>query len=303
MANQPIVLVPLDGSDVSERVLPYAAEFAARAGGRLHLLSVFEGIEFELRALQSAETIDRVRAECLGFYEEYLAAAKAKVQGVEVETQVAEGHPVDVIADVADELKPYIVAMSTHGRSGLGRALMGSVADKVTRSAKYPTLLVRNEKEGRPAAYTVGKIMLPLDGSELSEGAIPMTGTVAQHHNATVELVRVVPFASAGVYAPGFAGAAYAGTIDEVERSLEQAAEAYLQQKMPLVTGAPSVRAFVLRGSPFQAISDFAQEREADLVVMSSHGRSGLRRLALGSVATSVIQDSGVPVLLVPSGE
>lgn len=301
MANQPVILVPLDGSDVSERVLPYAAEFAARAGARLHLLSVFEGIEFELRALQAAETIDRVREECLGFYRDYLASAQAKVQGVEVETEVAEGHPAEVVDSVADRLKPFIVAMSTHGRSGLGRALMGSVADKITRSAKYPTLLVRPEKAGTAAAYKIGKILLPLDGSELSEGAIPMAGAIAQQHNATVELVRVVPFASAGVYAPGFAGAAYAGTIDEVERSLEQDAEAYLQQKMSLVAGAPSVRAFVLRGSPFQALSDFAHEQHVNLVMMSSHGRSGLRRIALGSVATSVIHDSGVPVLLVPA--
>ena len=111
MANQPVILVPLDGSDVSERVLPFAAEFAARAGARLHLLSVFEGIEFELRALQAADTIDRVREECLGFYREYLTSAKAKVQGVEVETPDAQ----TVVFRLKQPSAPFLLRNATIG--------------------------------------------------------------------------------------------------------------------------------------------------------------------------------------------
>ena len=255
----------------------------------------------ELKALQPAENVANIREECIGFYREYLEGAKAKVR-VPCEIEVGEGHPAEVILAAAERLQPAMIALSTHGRSGLSRAVIGSVADKVVRANTFPTLLVRRDEDDvPPASYAIAKILVPLDGSELSESPLAAAGAVAAQHNAEVTLLRVVAFATAQIYAPGYAGPIYAGGIEEIEESIQKDAEAYLQDAMKRVQGATAVRAFVLRGSPFQAISDFAKEQKVSLIVMSTHGRSGLRRFALGSVTDSVVREAGVPVLIIPA--
>src|SRR3989337_1869171 len=140
---QSIILVPLDGSELSESSLPYALELAAKAKAKVHLLAVFEGIDFELRSLQTAETVEQVRAECLGFYTSYLEKVRARLKGIDAEIEVVEGHPADAILAAAKRLKPAMAVMSTHGRSGLTRAVMGSVADKIVRANQLPLVLIR----------------------------------------------------------------------------------------------------------------------------------------------------------------
>jgi nucleotide-binding universal stress UspA family protein len=174
-----------------------------------------------------------------------------------------------------------MVIMATHGRGGLQRLYLDSVADKVMRKASQPTLLV-SPREEIPARQTVQlrRIAVPLDGSSLAEGALTSAGELAALAGAHLLLVRVQPLVVTATLAypfvPGF------GTI---EAELEQQAQQYLEGvRRRLPAGLP-VDIAVLRGAPSPTLTDYLRESAVDLVLMTTPGRGGFQRLVVGSTA------------------
>ena len=199
--------------------------------------------------------------------------------GVPVSCSAREGQAASLIVSEAEKEPDTLIAMATHGRSGISRWVMGSVTDKVLHASSASLLVVRSQDEGAPAdEVRLTSVMVPLDGSPLAEQSLPHAVALTQALDLTVNLVRVTPH--------------YEGeSIDYLRKVGEE-----LRQQ-----GIHSVDERLLHGHPAAAINDFALEGDDNLVVMTTHGRSGIGRWALGSVTDRVVQHCGAPVLVVRS--
>jgi nucleotide-binding universal stress UspA family protein len=186
-----------------------------------------------------------------------------------------------------------MVVMATHGRGGLQRMIVGSVADKVMRMGTRPVLLVRPQERPALKPIALRQIMVALDGSPLAERALPLAVDISRATGATMLLVRVEPFVTAG-------SAPYETVPDftRLEDEAAAAAEAYLRKVAADLPQGVHAETFVLRGFSAATLIEFAEKEGVDLVVVSTHGRGGLRRMAMGSTADRVVR-SGTSTLLV----
>ena len=284
------ILVPLDGSAVAESALAYVELLPSR---RVRLLQVEPDSEGPLLAGGAEWEAWRAgrEAEVRAYLER--AGERLRQQGRDVETAFAFGDPTDWIIAFSGDAD--LIVMTTHGRGGGERALFGSVADRVARHAPRPTLLVRGDGQSVPGPR-VGRVVVPLDGSVLAERALPVAAEVAADLGVPVHLVRVVDFDAlrATVQAGIHAAAAYVRSQEAVQRHAEE----YLAGRaLELRNRDLTVTAEVLTGSPAVALADTI--RRDDLVVMTTHGRGGVRRWLLGSVADKLVREAAAPVLLV----
>lgn len=293
------ILVPLDGSMLAEQALPLATAMAQRFQATLHLLRavvVPVGLEVDFRAL-----VDALRDEA----QRYLAdvAGRLRSSGYAVETAVVEAEPAEAILEYTQQHEIALITMATHGRTGLGRWVLGSVADKVVRASHRPVLLVRAGVT--QASPHVHRILLPLDGSTLAEQALPLAEAVARAFGAEIIVLRVItPVTSPYVYGDALAGYA-APYIEDVLEAQRNEAENYVTDTVEQLRAAGlRARGEVAGGLPADEILRVAAEHHADLIVMATHGRSGLGRFALGSVAERIVSASPVPVLVIrPAGQ
>ena len=292
-----LIVVPLDGSELSEAALPYAVALAKATQGGLLLVTVWEGAE-ELLARTLPELADDLFKRGEEHYEQYLAGVAKTVEAerVKVEAQVIVGHPVDEILRLLEERSASLLALSTHGRSGLGRWVYGSVASKLIREAPVPTLLVGPRLLEAKAAPAITRILVPLDVSELSETALAPAVELAEAFGAGLVLAQVLNWAT-----QAFIFGVPNIDVARVDRELAEASEQYLRRvKAELQTKRP-VETRVLRGPTADALIDLVDAEKIGLVVMTSHGRAGIVRAALGSVADRMIQGRA-PVLLIRPG-
>lgn len=289
------ILVPLDGSELSGKAVPYAVAIAKATSQPIVLLTIWEGVETELRAVRvtAAGSIDeRARRLRQGYLDD--VAERIAEQGVEVSKDMREGRPAEELLWYCDQHRPGLLVMATHGRSGIQRMWYGSVATKLMHMAPVPTLLVgpkalENAKE--PPA--IQSILVPLGGAPLGEAALEPAATLAEAFEARLILAR-----AARVPAQAFAFDLAAAELPMMDEAVTKAAEEYLLRIRERVETVERTETRVLRGFPAPAILEFVARERIDLVVMSSHVRSGVFRWALGSVADRVIQGPA-PVLLV----
>jgi nucleotide-binding universal stress UspA family protein/predicted transcriptional regulator len=292
------LLVPLDGSPLSEAALPYAEAIAEATGASLRLLSVIEReprlsvshidlplAEVERYALEAEETRRQARAQ-------YLASQAGALQarGHVVSYTVVLGEPVDAIRTAASSADVTLIAMASRGHDVVGRVLVGSVADAVMRLGVRPTLLVRSVYfRVPPRSVRLQQIMVALDGSPGAEAALPLAGDLAGASGATLLLVRVERSGAAAGAQPG---------LTAPEENTTVTARAYLARARDQLPQGLNVETIVLQGSPAQSLAEFVAQERIDLVVMSTRGRGGLHRILLGSTAEALVR-SNVPTLLV----
>jgi nucleotide-binding universal stress UspA family protein len=262
---------------------------------RLSFVTVWEGAE---RAL--IESLPDAAADLFRrgeeHYESYLQGVTKAVreQGVDTEAEVRIGEPEEEILKLVDEKQARILALASHGRSGLSRWWYGSVAGKLVHEAKVPTLVVGPKAlETGPGAGAIRRMLVPLDGSEMSESVLPLAGELARGLGAEVHLAEVLRWTS-----QAFIYGVPEVTIAQVDHDLVHAANKYLAQAAARLPSGLTVETDVLRGTPADALVDFVAEKDVDLIVMASHARAGLERAALGSVADRMLQ-AIAPVLLV----
>jgi len=282
------IMVPLDGSRLAEQALPLASMLASALEAELLLVTA---------------TINSDRADDLGplneasslAAEQYLAATEQELggRGFRVRTAMATGRPHIAISSLCDLDHVDLVVMTTHGRSGFSRWTMGSVADKVLRKTDTPLILIHPTADGAPPTE-IDRIVIALDGSELAEAALPIAERLAKSLKATVHLVRVM------VPPAVIFGAAYQSTLPVLEE-MESYARQYLKTTAEKLrsTGLTTTAA-VRIGIPAEVILAEACQ-PGDIVVMSTHGRSGVDRWFLGSVADAVVRHGNIPVLVVRS--
>ncbi|NIX24706.1 MAG: universal stress protein [Actinobacteria bacterium] len=221
--------------------------------------------------------------------------------GLEVETTIRGGPIGETIQAVAAEQGADLLVMSTHGRGPFSRTWLGSVADAVTRTSEVPVLLIRPDGEEAPDLATdieLRHVLIPLDGSTLAESVLETALSLGGGWDARYTLLRVVryPTQTVSAYLPDTAR-----MIEEKVREETAAADEYLSGQVTrlrelgvTVEGRVSVANSVGRG-----IIRHADEVAADMIALASHGRGGVRRAVLGSVADKVVRGAAQPVLVV----
>jgi nucleotide-binding universal stress UspA family protein len=277
------ILVPLDGSETAEAALAYVALLPSE---QVRLLTV-ESDRADLSAVCMAAQ------DCQTYLE--TVAAPLREQGRDVETLVAFGNPAEQILALATAAE--LVVMGSHGHGDLKRFVLGSVADEVARHAPVPVMVVRGGSASPPAVQLT-RIVVPLDGSDLAEQAVPVAAALGADLGVPVHLMRVldVDALRATVQAGIHVAAAYLRSQEEIQRYAEE----YLaEQAQQLRNRDLAATAEVLTGSPAVTLLDAI--RPDDLVVMTTHGRGGVRRWLLGSVADKLVRAAAAPVLLVPA--
>lgn len=305
------ILIPLDGSKLAEAILPHAVVYANTRGAGITLLHVVS-IPQPL-ILASWEALDanvaRSMLEDAGNEEikEYLEgiAASLCAQGMDTLCQILlnEAKPASAI-DTYVKQHPEIelVAMSTHGRSGLGRLIFGSVAEEVVQGAIVPVLLARSAStaEARHDYLTGGyaSIVVPLDGSEFAAQALQVAKKLAAPTRAILTLVSALTDLPTS---PDLSSA-HSPSSEELDSSVARAS-ALQHQRRHLEAEGFNVRTKLEHGSPAEVVRRIAHEANADLIVMSTHGRAGLARLIPGSTAMRVVCHADCPVLLVHGKE
>ena len=289
------MLVPQDGSDVGSSILPFVASVARSLGARVTVMTVLDP---DRRPGQANETEIWAEAQALVRRQvQQLADA-----GVETDAPVVvAGVPSEQIVGQAQEGEFDLIAMSTRGHSGPRRGLLGSVTDEVIRSTRTPVLALSPSAIEKSAQndHRLSSLTVPLDGSELAEGILPHAQELAQQLSLGIHLVRVIALGSLAYYA------SEGVTMDTapVEEELEEEAAAYLgpiAQRLSEGGGTPTDFT-IMKGSPALTIIDHLGNTTGNLAAICTHGRSGIGRLLIGSVADSIIRSAGVPVLVFAS--
>lgn len=287
------IIVPLDGSKAAESALVYAA---AIPGDRVVLLACLPAQnEFLSRTVTGGEgsASRQLWASTNGYLEQQSGSLNR--QGREVDLLVETGDPAEIILKTAtaDDL----IVMTTHGAGAGTRVVFGSVADRVVRHAVCPVLVVRGGD--RPViAAPISRIVVPLDGSDRSEAAVPLAIELATDLGVPVRLLRALDISllQEAVRTGTYAAAANAGSVVEIraaiEKSLDEQADAIRNLGVSATTA-------VLDGPAGRTL--LAAFETGDFVVMTSHGRGGFRRWVLGSVADKLVRGAIVPVLITRS--
>ncbi|SRR5579884_313220 len=281
------ILVPLDGSPFAERALPYATTLARAAHARLLLLRAvlahpLPGTDPALAQLTAVQHAEAALAA---------VAERLRRDGLAVDTAVYYDEAATAIADAAHYRHADLIVMSTHGRTGLGRWLYGSVADRVLRRAEVPVLLIPATCERVWAGAGALRVLVPLDGSAFAEEALAPAEALATGREMVLLLVQVVE-----PPAPMMAN----GSLAFDPEAELAAAEQYLKQVADRLRGqVQAVEIHTAVGEPAACIAQAARAHQADVIAMATHGRSGLARLVLGSVATGVLARASTPLLLV----
>ncbi len=286
------ILVPLDGSETAEGALPFAAALATALGTDVVLLTVSDGADPELIAT-FPEVARDVSVAATTHFEKYLTLIKDGLKVNVAATSVRSGDAADEIQKAAKDTGARAIVIATHGRSGIGRWVYGSTAGQLLRSSEVPVLAVGpNVLAKKATTVNIAHIMAPIDGSPLSERALPVSTELATKVGAKLSLVRALRWAVQAY--PYTLPDAYVPQIDD---ELEKGAKEYLQQRKAALPDGVQADAFVVRGAIADGLIDFAEQQHVDLIVMTTHARKGLARAALGSVADRVLQGPA-PVLL-----
>ena len=296
------ILVPLDGSKTAEMVLPNVVRLARESKAKVVLLTVDAlGLDFRKSGSSWSNMGDALatRERPNGQMRAYIDSAASMLAGMGVETTT-----VIVTGEAAEEILTYdadngcdLIAMSTRGRSALKRGLMGSVTDAVVRASKAPALAVGPKSvEGKDLDGAIRSVAVSLDGSEMAETVLPHVEKLARLLSLEVVLLRVVRMI------PWAYGAHERMPIDttDIEAALELEAKEYLATvEARFTTKGIRCRTEVMHGVPWDKIVNFSATSNDMMVAISTHGRSGITRLVLGSVADMLIRSLETPVLVV----
>jgi nucleotide-binding universal stress UspA family protein len=280
------ILVPLDGSLTAEAVLPQVRRILHRHDSELLLVRAVVPVPAENSILLADAAQQAAREYLLGVQE------RLDREGVRVRSEVRVGSTIGVILDIAQDTKATMIAMATHGTSGLKRVLLGSVAEAVLRKSPVPVLAVRpfwtsdeapsGDVEQRP----IRSLLVPVDGSDLSGMVVPAALEFSSLFDPRVILLRVLESRRKA----------------DGARELEEARSHLQGMAKPFDRKGIETLQLVERGDPVEQILRAARAHEVDLIAMTTHGRSGISRLVTGSVTEQVLRRAPVPLLVVRAG-
>lgn len=293
------IMVPLDGSSFGEHALPLARSIARRTGARMQLTYVYvPGQPLVMDAIppydRGFEAQDRARDRA---YLERLAERMDPHGSIDVTVTMLDGPIAEALLAHAVAEKVDLVVMATHGRGALSRFWLGSVADRLVRRATVPVLLVRPQEGAPDLAHepVLHQVLVPLDGSALAEQVLAHATALGSSMDAEYTLLQAVePLAGeygVELYAAEQGQEAFARLQEKGQTYLEGVAARFRAETL-------QVRTAVVIGPPARAILEYAHHQPIELIVMATHGRSGIANLLVGGVADKVLRGATVPVLL-----
>lgn len=288
------IMVPLDGSPFSEQAVPLAVAVGHRTGAKLYLVHVEEPLFGEVSESISEQVRERL---------DFLARSISEEADISVTVGFLVGRVAEELIGYADQIDADLVIMTTHGRGGLSRAWLGSVADTLIRGSRIPVLALR-PRDAAPRVDTkaIDHVLIPLDGSAMSEEVLDHAlalGGPDVHYTLlqVIQLpvaVETVTVTSGFVLDPRMIEADRAKALEYLNRVAE-GLEGRVRQVDTAVLVDPQ---------PATAILAYAEQNDVDLIALATAGRTGVRRLILGSVADKVLRGASTPVLLYhPAGE
>ncbi|MDG5774877.1 universal stress protein [Haloarculaceae archaeon H-GB2-1] len=286
------VLIATDGSEHARRAAIHANRLAERFGATVHVLSVVDvqshaGL-FDAGGI-SQEFADQLEANAKDAVERLREAAASEL---DLQTAVVEGDPADQILEYATDHDVDVIVMGTHGRRGVRRFIAGSVTEYVVRLADVPVLTVPADQSQR-AVESYDRILIPTDGSECANAAVEHALAIASRFDATVDVLNVIDVNA-------ISGGAYAAYPPDVLDELRSAGESATASVADRARDAGvSVNTTVREGFPVRTILEYASEEKSDVIVMGTHGRSGLERFVLGSTTERILRRAPVPLLSV----
>ncbi|WP_129626520.1 universal stress protein [Candidatus Oscillochloris fontis] len=294
------ILVPLDGSPFGEHALPAALAIARQWSAQIKLLHVHEMVANTLSPAGTPFFDPDVDLALCAHEQNYLAevaARIAQVWGGPVEHTVLRGVVADAICTYAHEVDTGMIVLSTHGRGGLARAWLGSVADRVIRQSQIPTLAIHPTDAPLQLDQSpqFDHILIPLDGTELAEQATNVVLQMRGSHAAHLDLVRVVE-----PLVHGFTLSGVEPVIDvEAQEQAWQQATLYVEEvAVPLRAKGHVVMTYAPIGHIANALLERAEKDGVALIAMTTHGRKGMARMFMGSVADKVLRSTTLPVLI-----
>jgi nucleotide-binding universal stress UspA family protein len=296
------ILVPLDGSSLAEQALPCATTLARRLPAELVLFRAI-WISTDITAMldESMAGLNAIVAQLEREADDYLATLIDQMEeaGLNACAVVRRGPGAEAILDYARQANVDQIVMATHGYSGIKRWTHGSVAERVLQAAELPLLLVRASEQNQVADWRQPlhwrRVLVPLDGSPVAEQVLPAVSRLAKSCDAEVTLFQV-PIA----YVSGWMTGEWYLPIQGVLETAEEDAQAYLRTAAGRLEGqGVEVTTATAIGSVASCIVEYAAVNNIDLIAMCTHGRTGLARWALGSVADRVLRAGGKPILLV----
>lgn len=281
------VLVPLDGSQLSERSLPYATALACALQAEVVLMTAAYTSDIPEHGPWSDEMVAHPGERCMA----YLTGVGSRMGAARDKLVVTIGYPHEAILETAREVSASMVVISTHGRSGISRWTYGSVAGNLLHASDVPLFVIGKEVPDASSAISLKHLIVPLDGSALSEAALPHALKIANAFGAKITLIQVAPF-SAEAFTM-MVPAMYWPMLDD---DLIASATAHLEKTRSSLDQPVEIR--VLQGARADALLSFVEANAVDLVVMATHGRAGLQRALLGSTADRML-GGRAPVLLI----
>jgi nucleotide-binding universal stress UspA family protein len=297
------ILVPLDGSDLAECVLPHLEAIIIRGRAvNIRFIYVIDSLDVPFT---KEEFKDKIESEARTSASHYLHEVVDRLgYDGSVTTEVVIGKTADAIMDYAAKHSIDLILMATHGRSGMSRWARGSVADKVIRASTTPVWLVRAgmQEEAFYEEWPKISIMVPLDGSEFGESVLPHAEAAAKQLSADlvdIVLVRVCELFTEPHYPP-----AMKMSWEEYQKYEEDRCKEICRKYLAGVEETMTARGFRVRtevqvGDTAKTLIEYADNNAISLIVMSTHGRSGLSRLAFGSIAEKILHEVSRPVLLI----
>jgi len=289
------IMVPLDGSKMSEMAIPYAEEIAGKLGSEVVLYHVRTHDHAELEHMHQTY-LDSVKET----FQREIKNKLPKANGVKITTEIEAGEAAENICRLVDKNKIDLIVMTAVSNSGLkiGKTI-GSIADHVCRTVPIPVLLIRSQSiaqtKGRQLIYS---ILIPLDGSELSKLALPVGEGLVAALKGKITLfrmsnnIRLIDDGSGATLTIDYA------SFNEAEKKRVSVEMTELEQELKNL--GLDVTSVVTAG--FDAayeIMEMSAKIKADLVVMSTHGRSGLGRWVYGNTAEKILRHGTTPLLLV----
>ncbi|XVH31251.1 universal stress protein [Haloferacaceae archaeon DSL9] len=281
------ILVPVDGSDGAARILHHAGELAHWADATIQLLFVADTTRDSLARVEG-NIVDALAQEGESVVED--AGKTLDSLGVDYETDVVQGNPARTIVDYAERYDYDVIVMSTHGREGLSRHLLGSVTEKVVRLSAVPVLTVRMRADER-LTFPYESVLVPTDGSDGAMTAARHGLAFAASLGATVHVLSAVD--TSGIGARVLAGL----SDDDRTKRAKDAVDAVVAEAE--THGIGDVVTHVEQTAPDEAIRECIDANDVSAVVMGTTGWSGTGRVLLGSVAEKTVRSAPVPVLTV----
>ncbi len=290
------LLVTLDGSEFAEKVLPIAKALCQTYEAQLTLVSILR----TRRSLQiKPSTQAQIEAGRLE-KEAYLQSVIEKLSdnGIPIDFAIGIGPVAETVNSLSHELDADMILLSTHGRSGVSKWILGGIASKIIQLSATPLLLIRPTTNGDMPPPEFNRLLVPLDGSEFAERVLPYVRAIDPSFNSTIILLAVPEIPEAATYG------VVADAIEDLRLEAEEQAKTYLSNvAAALQEEGLSVHAIVTGSRPAETITQISKEEEADLIMMATHGRGGLDRVFVGSVAERVVHHTESPLFLLPIHE